>query len=150
MNVRRAVPSDLEAVSELFDAYRRFYRLPADLARARRFIQDRLTRDDSVIFLAEEGDQVLGFTQLYPSLSSLSTARVWVLNDLFVAPEGRRKGVGEALLEHARRHAEETGAAYLELATERANLDAQRLYERLGWRKDDGHFHYSLALRSTS
>jgi ribosomal protein S18 acetylase RimI-like enzyme len=150
MNVRRAVPSDLETVTELFDAYRRFYRLPADLARARRFIQDRLTRDDSVIFLAEQGDQVLGFTQLYPSLSSLSTARVWVLNDLFVAPEGRRKGVGEALLDRARRHAEETGAACLELATERSNVDAQRLYERLGWRKDDGHVHYSLPLRSTS
>jgi GNAT superfamily N-acetyltransferase len=150
MNVRRAVPSDLEAVTELFDAYRRFYRLPADLARARRFIQDRFARDDAVIFLAEQGDQVLGFTQLYPSLSSLSTARVWVLNDLFVAPDGRRKGVGEALLERARQHAEETGAAYLELATERTNVDAQRLYERLGWRKDDGHFHYSLSLRSTS
>jgi ribosomal protein S18 acetylase RimI-like enzyme len=150
MNVRRAVSSDLDTVTELFDAYRRFYRLPADLARARRFILDRLTREDSVIFLAEEDDQVLGFTQLYPSLSSLSTARVWVLNDLFVAPEGRRKGVGEALLERARRHAEATGAAYLELATERTNVEAQRLYERLGWRKDDGHFHYSLSLRPAS
>jgi GNAT superfamily N-acetyltransferase len=144
------VPSDLEAITELFDAYRQFYRLPPDAARARTFIQDRFTREDSVIFLAEEDDQVLGFTQLYPSLSSLSTARVWVLNDLFVALEGRRKGVGEALLERARQHAEETGAAYLELATERTNVDAQRLYERLGWRKDDGHFHYSLSLRSAS
>jgi len=150
MNVRPANPSDLDAVTGLFDAYRRFYRLPSDPARARKFIQDRLTREDSVIFLAEHDDQVLGFTQLYPSLSSLSTARVWVLNDLFVAPEGRRKGVGEALLARARWHAEETGAAYLELATEQSNVDAQRLYERLGWRKDDGHFHYSLSLRSPS
>jgi ribosomal protein S18 acetylase RimI-like enzyme len=150
MIVRRANPTDLDVVTNLFDAYRQFYRLPPDLARARRFIQDRLTRDDAVIFLVEQGDQVLGFTQLYPSLSSLSTARVWVLNDLFVVPEGRRKGVGEALLERARRHAEETGAAYLELATERGNTDAQRLYERLGWRKDDGLFHYSLSLRPTS
>jgi GNAT superfamily N-acetyltransferase len=150
MIVRRANPTDLDVVTELFDAYRQFYRLPSDPVRARRFIQDRFIRDDSVIFLAEQDDQGLGFTQLYPSLSSLSTARVWVLNDLFVAPEGRRKGVGEALLERARRHAEETGAAYLELATERGNADAQRLYERLGWRKDDGLFHYSLSLRSTS
>lgn len=150
MIVRRANPTDLDVVTRLFDAYRQFYRLPPDAARARTFIQDRLIREDSVIFLAEEDEQGLGFTQLYPSLSSLSTARVWVLNDLFVAPEGRRKGVGEALLERARRHAVETGAAYLELATERGNTDAQRLYERLGWRKDDRHFHYSLSLRSSS
>jgi len=150
MNVRHANPSDLEAITALFDAYRQFYRLPGDPARARRFIQDRFTRGDSVILLAEDENRVLGFTQLYPSFSSLSTARVWVLNDLFVAPEGRRRGVAEALLERARQHAEETGAAYLELVTERSNADAQRLYERLGWEKDEGHFHYSLSLRSKS
>ncbi|HET9275765.1 MAG TPA: GNAT family N-acetyltransferase [Gemmatimonadales bacterium] len=149
MNVRRAGPADLEAVAELFDAYRQFYRYPPDRERARTFIAARLSRGDSVIFLAEEGDRALGFTQLYPGLSSLSTAPIWLLNDLYVAPAGRGHGAGRALVERARRHAEETGAAGLELLTERGNAAAQRLYERLGWRRGD-FVPYSLSLGPAS
>jgi GNAT superfamily N-acetyltransferase len=42
-----------------------------------------------------------GFTQLYPSFSSGSMAPILILNDLFVAPEGRRHGIGTALLDAA-------------------------------------------------
>ncbi len=137
-------------MAPLFDAYRQFYRLAPDLGRARRFLADRLERGDSVIFLGEESGRPLGFSQLYPSLSSLSTARVWVLNDLYVAPDGRRLGLGRALLERARRHAEESGAVYLELVTERSNTGAQRLYEALGWTRDEAHYHYSLPVSASS
>ena len=114
-----------------------------------RFIAARFTRGDSVIFLAEEGGRALGFTQLYPGLSSLATAAIWLLNDLYVAPDGRRHGAGGALVERARRHAEETGAAGLELMTERGNTTAQRLYERLGWQRGD-FVPYSLTLGPAS
>ncbi len=146
MKIRRAESGDLEAVALLFDGYRQFYRFPAEPERARRFIGERLARGDSVIFLAETEGVPLGFTQLYPIHSSLATARVWVLNDLYVAPAGRRQGVATALLERARRHAEDTGAACLELTTEQSNASAQALYERLGWERDTAHYHYTLRL----
>ena len=55
-------------------------------------------------------DQALGFMQLYPSFSSVSLKRLWVLNDLFVRPSVRRGGVARRLLERARAWAVETGA----------------------------------------
>lgn len=147
MDPRRATISDLPRLVPLFDAYRQFYRQPPDLLRAEAFLRERLLEGDSVIFLADEAGTGLGFTQLYPTFSSVRTAPAWVLNDLYVAPAARGTGVAEALMRRARRHAEETGACYLELMTARDNLVAQRLYERLGWRRDDEYYHYELTVR---
>jgi GNAT superfamily N-acetyltransferase len=144
MDPRRATLSDLPSLVPLFDAYRQFYRQPPDLRRAESFLRERLTRGDSVIFLVEEAGAGLGFTQLYPMFSSVRTTPAWVLNDLYVVPAARGTGVAGALMQRARRHAEETGACYLELTTGRDNLVAQRLYERLGWRRDEDYYHYEL------
>lgn len=148
MNIRQATTDDIGRLAALFDAYRQFYARPSDLAMSREFISQRLQRDESVIFLAEEEGETLGFVQLYPVFSSTSPrpGRLWLLNDLFVTPAARGRGVGRHLMDRARRLAEETGACGLELATARTNHNAQALYESLGYRRDDDFFHYELML----
>lgn len=146
MKVRRAGPGDLALLVPLYDGYRQFYRQPSDPELAEHFLRERLTRGDSVIFLAEDQSGPLGFTQLYPIFSSISAAPAWVLNDLFVAPGARRSGAGRALLERARQHGLETGARWLSLSTGRDNLEAQALYEKLGWVRDTEYYHYELPL----
>src|SRR5262245_27250521 len=109
--IRRATTADLDLVAPLFDGYRQFYERPADPVIARQFIADRLAAGDSVLFLAVSATgAALGFAQLYPSFSSVSARRIWILNDLFVTPQGRGQGIGQQLLEAARRHGVETGA----------------------------------------
>jgi len=145
MRVKRAGPGDLDAVAPLFDAYRQFYGQRPDPAAARAFLAERLSRDESVIFVAVAPDgEALGFTQLYPSFSSVSLRRLWILNDLFVGPGVRRGGVGRRLLERAREWAVETEAKGLILATAVTNTAAQALYESCGWRRDDEFRHYYL------
>lgn len=144
-NIVEAGSEHLEQVAALFDAYRVFYRQPSDLEGARRFISTRLRHGDSRIFLALEDDGTgLGFVQLFPSFSSVSMQDLWILNDLFVAPDGRRRGIGRALMERAHGLAVETGAKGLILETEADNHAAKRLYEELGWELDGSH-HYSRA-----
>jgi GNAT superfamily N-acetyltransferase len=146
--VRQAGPADVDLVAPLFDAYRQFYRQPSDLALAREFLAERLDRQESVIFLAERDGCAVGFVQLYPLFSSTAARprRLWLLNDLFVAAAVRGGGVGRALLDRARRLAEETGAVGLELATARTDVGAQRLYQSLGYRLDDQFLRYELGL----
>lgn len=141
--IYRADASHLDALVPLFDAYRVFYRQPSDLGAARAFLAARLTRQDTVIFLADKGGPV-GFTQLFPSFSSVSVKRLWILNDLFVSPEARQAGVAKALLERARRHALDTHAKGLVLTTETNNKGAQKLYEAMGWRRDETFYTYGL------
>ncbi|MBC8077710.1 MAG: GNAT family N-acetyltransferase [Chloroflexales bacterium] len=146
LTIARATLDHLPVVAPLFDGYRVFYGQPPDLARATDFIRERLERGESAIFVALGDGAGLGFTQLYPSFSSVSAQRLWILNDLFVAPTARRQGVAEALLDRARQFGVESGAKSLELATAVDNYAAQRVYERLGWQRDNEFFHYELPL----
>jgi len=147
VNIIRANLTHLEHVVNLFDGYRVFYRAQSDMDATRAFIQQRLELQDSVFLLAVDGDEkYLGFTQLYPSFSSVSMRRIWVLNDLFVHPDARKQGVGRFLLEQAKQFGIEHGALRLELATEITNTSAQSLYESLGWQRDEEFYHYSLSL----
>lgn len=148
--IRRAGLDDLEAATRLFTGYLRFYRRQTPASEARTFIAQRLEQRDSVFLLAEDGGEGLGFTQLYPAFASLSLAPSWILNDLYVEPEARGRGVGEALMRAARELALGNGAAELMLQTARDNATAQKLYERLGWQRDDEFMVYTLDPRATS
>lgn len=148
MDLRRATLADLPLLVPLFDAYRQFYGQPSDPPRAERFLRGRLAGDESVIYLAEHHATAVGFVQLYPSFWSVAACRSWILNDLFVSPAHRGTGAGKALMNRARAHALETGAGGLSLATQRTNLAAQRLYESLGWKRDEEFYHYELSLES--
>ncbi len=144
-SIRPAVTADLDQLAGLFDAYRVYYEQPSDPARARAFLEQRLERGEAVILVAEIDSRAVGFTQLFPSFTSVGTAPIWILNDLYVAPEARRHGVAQALLEAARVHALETGAVRLVLETLPGNRAAQALYEKLGWIRDQA-WHYRLDL----
>ncbi|HEX5489137.1 MAG TPA: GNAT family N-acetyltransferase [Rhodanobacteraceae bacterium] len=148
IEVSRATRADLDALTLLFDAYRVFYRQLSDLGGARAFVEARLAHHESEILLARHaGDrQPLGFTQLYPSFSSVSMRRTWVLNDLFVVPGFRNRGVARALMAAARELGRTSGALRLTLETADDNRAAQALYESLGYRSDAGMRHYSLPL----
>ncbi len=145
--IRQATLRDLDKLAPLFDGYRQFYGQPADLARARDFLAERLRHHESLVLLAlDEHGAGLGFTQLYPLFSSVRTVRTWLLNDLFVAATARRQGVGAALLKAAAEQAHALGAASLSLSTALDNLPAQALYESLGWQRDHQFCEYSLTL----
>lgn len=145
--IRQATLNDLGPVAALFDAYRVFYRQPSDLPGAQRFLQGHLTAGTSMILLAlDRGGAGLGFTQLFASWSSVSMRRLWILNDLFVTPAARRRGVARRLMAAAREHAVATGSKGLVLETAQDNHAAQRLYESLGYIREQGFYTYSLAV----
>jgi len=144
--IRPAGLADLDALAPLFDAYRRFYEQPGDIARASAFLHERLERGESAILVAEADGQLLGFCQLYPSWCSVAAARIFVLYDLFVDAGARRAGVGRRLMLAAQDFGRAAGGVRLDLSTARTNVRAQALYESLGWRRDEVFLTYSLSL----
>ena len=145
--VRKATLNDLPALSELFDGYRVFYQQPSDPSLAKRFLGERIENNDSSILLAEsaEGDAI-GFVQLFPSFSSVSADRLWILNDLFVHSDWRQRGVARALLSASEQFGIEQGALSLKLETHRTNTVAQALYVEQGWEEDREYCTYYLPL----
>ncbi|WP_053589046.1 GNAT family N-acetyltransferase [Bacillus sp. FJAT-22090] len=151
INVMVAGLNELDLVTTLFDKYRVFYNQESNLEAGRKFIEERMKEKQSVIFLVTQ-EQVndvlpLGFVQLFPSFSSVSMERLWILNDLYVDQSARRLGVAKLLLEKAKEYAIQTNSKGLVLETAIDNLNAQRLYESIGYKKDRGTMHYSFYLK---
>jgi len=148
MHIQAATTADLAELTELFGAYLEFYEVAKPPAQAYDFLAARLRNADSTILLArDEHGLALGFVQLYAFFSSLALQPAWLLSDLYVSPQARRQGVGEALMNAARAHAEATGACGLQLETAKSNLAGQALYERLGYVRDEVFFTYWLGLQ---
>ncbi len=150
IRIIRAGLGDIDLVAPLFDSYRQFYQQPPDPAAAREYVGQRVSRDESVVFLALTGFGPravgVGFTQLYPSFSSVGMRKIWILNDLFVHPDHRRGGVARLLIEKAESFARDDGAVRIKLQTEHTNTSARTLYEKLGWEFEDKYVQYKKKL----
>lgn len=140
--VAQAVLADLDELTTLFDQYRQFQGQAPDVAACQAFLHERFNHGESVVFIARIAGRSAGFAQLYPSFSSTALARVYILNDLFVAPDARRGGVASALLAAVEGYARSFGACRVSLNVARDNPTAQALYEERGWTRDEVFFTY--------
>jgi len=145
MEIKRIDLKEAHLVTGLFDRYRQFYKQQPDKALAEQFIHDRLSNNESVIFVAiGEDNTPAGFTQLYPKYSSVSACRNWILNDLYVDGNYRKQGIGEGLIKTAMAFAKGAGATYVQLETAVDNYTAQSLYEAIGFEKQEPEVGYLL------
>ena len=142
IQILTATLEHVEHVTDLFIKYRTFYKMPPDEVNSKKFLTDRITNNESVIFLVKVNDNFAGFVQLYPIFSSTRLQKHWLLNDLFVDENYRRLGLAEMLIERSKDLAKETNARGLILETASDNNQAQSLYLKTGFQKDNDHFYF--------
>ncbi|MEO5890764.1 MAG: GNAT family N-acetyltransferase [Ferruginibacter sp.] len=149
MMIRKAVIGDLEALSVLFNSYRLFYKKNSDLDGAREFLSDRILKNESEIFIAGNNEhEITGFVQLYPIFSSTRMKRLWLLNDLFVQPEFRGKGISIALLNECKNLCRRTESCGMILETAKDNAIGNNLYLKTGFLPDGDHNYYEWGIES--
>ncbi|WP_251977244.1 GNAT family N-acetyltransferase [Salinicola avicenniae] len=146
LTLRQADAQDLDTLVPLVESYRRFYRQPPDTDGVRHFLAARFAKGDAHLLLAFEHHRAVGFVQLFPVPSTNDLAPRWILNDLYVDPDVRRRGTGTALLEAARELAAAHGVPKLMLRTQVDNAEAQSRYRALGWQRDDAFDTYLLSV----
>lgn len=142
MKIIKVNIDNLEQLLPLFEAYREFYKQKREPEQSLKFLLNRLQNEESLIYLIFNKDnKAIGFTQLYPTFSSVTLQRIYILNDLYVVPEMRNKKVGETLLKYVKNLAKNKQWKSVILETDKDN-PAQKLYEKLGWIIDDTVLHY--------
>ncbi len=148
MRIVQATLEHLDLLTPLFIKYREFYGELPFPESSRKFLEKRLKHKESVIYLAlaDDEDKLLGYCQLYPSFSSLSLKRVWILNDIYVAKDARRMLVADHLLQKAKQMAKETNAVRMRVATSVNNEVAQKTYESIGFHVDEKFKSYILEI----
>lgn len=153
VTITEASSDDLDHAVELFLGYFDFYGRRHDRADVAAFVADRQRAGESLLLLAwpegaARGSAPEGMAHVYPTYSTLALAPAWTLNDLYVAPDGRRSGIARALIREVRDRARRAGAVEVVLETARDNASARALYEAEGYEAESGDFlHYTLPLR---
>lgn len=148
MLIRKSVPADLDSLSSLLEDYRKFYKKDPAPVAAKNFLSERIAKNDSEIFVAEEGQELVGFVQLYPLFSSTRLKRLWLLNDLFVQPEHRGKNISIALIEECKKLCRQTNSCGMMLETAKDNMIGNQLYPKTGFSLDSNHNYYEWEIES--
>jgi GNAT superfamily N-acetyltransferase len=139
---------DLDELLPLMRAYCEFYRVaPTDedlLAMARELIAESDYEGVQILARDEDG-RALGFATVFWTWSTLRASRVGVMNDLFVAPDARGRGIAEALIAECAERCRARGATSLGWQTAKDNRRAQAVYERIGAAREEW-VDYSLEI----
>jgi GNAT superfamily N-acetyltransferase len=139
--------ADLPDLLPLVRAYCDFYEVdPSDealLAMSRALIADP-EREGIQLIARDGGGQPVGFATIFWTWSTLSGSRIGVMNDIFVAESARGTGVAEKLIAACADRCRQRSATSLDWTTAHDNHRAQRLYERVGARRDERWLDYSL------
>jgi len=145
--IKAVTLDELNQVTALFNQYMVFYEQASNPNKYRAYLKERLEKQEADIFIAyDEGHEAQGFVLNYTSFSSVSLGKIIVLNDLFVAPKHRKKGVANELIRAVEQFAKEQGAIRVDLSTAKDNFSAQALYEKMGFKQGSGFFSYSLKI----
>jgi ribosomal protein S18 acetylase RimI-like enzyme len=146
---RKATTQDLDQLTNLFDQYVVFYKNPSNYEKHKNYLKERLENNEAIIFVAtddEDENKLIGFALIYVTFSSLALNKILILNDLFVDPNARKKGIGEKLIQQTVELAKELGSHVIRLRTAKNNTVAQGLYHKMGFVREDYLYSYDLTV----
>ena len=132
--VRPARPEDGPVFVSLVRALAEFEKLPGPTEdAANRLIEDAFgSAPRYTLTMADVGGDTVAYAVTFDTYSTFRARPSLFLEDLFVHPRGRRRGVGSAMLKYLRERAEQNGYGRFEWNVLDWNVDAIRFYEGLG------------------
>lgn len=146
ITIKQAVIQDIPQIIPVFDSYREYFKQKRDPVSTEQFLFDRFEHRESIMFIAETDGDVVGIAHLYPSFSSLSLQRVWILNDFFIIEQFRGQGIGKQLIFAVKEYARLTKAKGIELSVEHTNTNAWAFWESTGFKLDEEFRYYFFKL----
>jgi len=146
MTIRPATVDDVDTLISLITALADFEKLPPPDAAARaRLIEHGFgDRPKYEAWIAEWEGVPVGYSIMFETYSTFLARPTLYLEDVFVLPDYRRRGIGKALLHNCFRLADERGCGRMEWTCLDWNVRAQDVYEGLGARKMNEWLLYRL------
>ncbi len=146
VEIRFAGREDVPVIARLIRALAEYEKLDAHVSFEEERLGDALfgERRYAETLLAEEAGEAIGFALFFHNFSTFLGRPGIYLEDLFVIPEHRGRGIGRSLLARLASIAVERGCARLEWSVLDWNEDAIGFYERLGARPNSEWTVYRL------
>ncbi|MFM6907012.1 MAG: GNAT family N-acetyltransferase [Acinetobacter tjernbergiae] len=146
MKIYKAQYADVSRVSEIFNLYRIFYKQKCDVGRCEEFIENNILENRSDIFILECDGRIVSFVQLYKNYCSIDLCLYYYLSDLYVVEDERGNGYATKIMEHIIELYSNSDFKRITLDTAKTNIFAQRLYEKLNYKRDETYITYHRSL----
>jgi len=146
MIIRKAVEEDYESICSLYkqvdqlhvDNLPHIFQASHEILLQREYFLGLINTHNSVVFIAVEKEQVIGFVNVLVRVSSdipVLVPRCYaIIENISVDRDNRHRGVGRALMNKAHKWAIEMGAGEIELNVYEFNHPARHFYEDLGYK----------------
>jgi GNAT superfamily N-acetyltransferase len=146
VEIRPARTEEIEEMLPLIRAYCEFYETEPDDDGLRRMFETLITDpSQGAVFIARDEGTAVGFATLDWKWSSLKAAKMGYLEDLFVDPGARGRGIADALIEVCAERCRELGMPAMAWQTAPDNHRAQQVYNRTG-AEAETYLEYDLKL----
>lgn len=133
VEIRTARTEEIEEMLPLIRAYCEFYETEPDDDGLRQMFEILINEpSQGAVFIARADGRAVGFATLDWKWSSLKAARIGYLEDLFVDPDARGRGIADALIQVCADRCRELGMPAMEWLTAPDNHRAQNVYNRMG------------------
>ena len=132
--IRPATPADIAVILRFVRELAAFEREPDAVEATEATLHEALfgAQPAAEAVIAEDDTGPLGFAVFFHNFSTWAGRRGLYLEDLYVTPDARGKGVGGALLRHLAALAVARGCARFEWSVLDWNADAIAVYRRIG------------------
>jgi len=130
LEICQLTKENIEILANLLTEYRDFYGVKSNSLDNQNYLQNFIDAKEGIFFIATQNKEPVGYVNLYFSYSSVSTAKIAILNDLYVRKNQRSKGYGKELIDHAINTAKTSGFSQVRWCTHNSNKQAQNLYKK--------------------
>lgn len=148
--IKSAAEQDVPAIINLLREFAAFEKLESEFYITESALSKVVFGEKAFVrlLIAVSENELIGFALLYPKFASFRGERSLYLEDLYVRPNERGKGLGLALLKNAAKLAKTNGFDRLDWQALKWNTPAVDFYRKIGAESDDGNINFRLVGRN--
>lgn len=146
IRIKQIGKSEIKSIITPFTNYMKFYDREIKEGKFEDYFESIIEDERVFVFTANLDNSVAGLMVIYQTFSSFECGKILFLNDLWVEPEFRKLGIGQALMTKIKEIAKEKNCERVDLQTDLTNTKARTLYEKNGMIADKEFINYSVKI----
>lgn len=146
LQIYKAKENNIQQIINLIKEFAEFEKLSQFCKVSENDLREAIFGENKFIYclVAESEDEIVGYALFFPVFKSFRGERSMFLEDLYVSPKMRGKGLGLKMLKEVARTAKERNCVRLDWQALKWNAPAIEFYEKLGAKYDDENYDFSL------
>lgn len=146
IQIRKSTPDEVPAIVRLMRDFAEYENLAEYCEITEERLYNVMFGDEAFVegLVAFHDDEPVAYAMFYPYFASFRGQCGYYLEDIFIAEDFRRNGLGEAMVKIIAKLARQRGFERIDFQVLEWNTPAVKFYEKLGAIRDDSERHFKF------